>query len=146
MRGVHVQQAPYGSDRDHDGWRITVHPERTVVRVEPAGELDIATAPLLEAQLLELRDSGFDCVVLDLRRLTFMDSTGVALILAEDRCARHNGHDFTLIAGPRAIQRVLEICGVAGVLRFKSSAADARRASAPSSPAEPEPVGPALGS
>jgi anti-sigma B factor antagonist len=97
---------------------IDLHPERATVRVAPRGELDFATAGMLEAQLHELRDSGFDCVVLDLRKLTFMDSAGIALILAEDRCARSNGHDFSLIAGPGAIRRVLEISGVAGLVRF----------------------------
>ena len=102
-------------------FRVDVHPERTVVRVAPVGELDVATAPTLAAELKELRDAGFDCVVLDLRRLTFMDSTGVALLISEDHAARQNGQDFTLISGPPAIQRVLEICGVAGLLPFQST-------------------------
>jgi anti-anti-sigma factor len=101
--------------------RVDVHAEREVVRVAPAGELDIATAGVLAAELHELRDSGFDCIVLDLRRLTFMDSSGIALIVAEHRCARSNGHDFTLISGPPAIQRVLELCGVATLLRLEPS-------------------------
>jgi anti-sigma B factor antagonist len=106
---------------EHEEFRIEIHPERTVVRVAPAGELDIGTVPSLRLQLEELRDSGFDCIVLDLRRLTFMDSTGIALLLAEDRLARTNGHDFTLISGPPAIQRIIQVCGVAGLLTFRSA-------------------------
>ena len=104
-------------------FQIDVHPERMVVRVAPAGELDVSSSSLLADQLAELRDSGFDRIVLDLRGLTFMDSTGIALILAEDRSARDNGHSFSLIGGSPAIQRVLEICGVARLLRFEPSPA-----------------------
>ena len=111
-------------DPHHSPFRIDVHPERTIVRVAPAGELDIATVSLLAVQLQELRDSGFDRIVLDLRKLTFMDSTGIALLIAEDRAARDDGHDFTLISGPHAIQRVLEVCGIAGLLRFEPSRAE----------------------
>jgi len=122
-----------------------VHPERTVVRVAPAGELDLATASALELQLLELRESGFDRIVLDLRRLTFMDSTGIALLLTEDRRARDNGHDFTLIRGSHAIQRVLEVCGVSGLLRFEPSRAEMAAlqiASAPAASARAETLPP----
>jgi len=105
------------SSRD-DGFRVDVHPERAVVRVAPAGELDLSTAAELEAELAQLRDSGFERVVLDLRKLTFMDSAGVKLLLAEDRSARAVGHDFSLISGPPPIQRVLEITGLDRYLRF----------------------------
>ena len=106
-------------------FRVDVHPERELVRVAPAGELDLATAPKLELQLHELRDSGFRSIVLDLRRLTFMDSTGIALILREDRLASDRGHAFSLIAGPPAIQRTLNICGVLHRLPFEGSRAGA---------------------
>lgn len=97
---------------------VDIHPERELVRVAPAGELDLATAPKLEIELQELRDSGFLRIVLDLRGLTFMDSSGVALILREDALARANGHDLALIAGPPAVQRVLGLCGLLDRLSF----------------------------
>lgn len=106
--------------QDSSTFAVDLHPERETMRVAPRGELDGTTAAMLEAQLHELRDSGFDCVVLDLRRLTFMGSAGIALILAEDRRARSNGHDFSLIAGPAAIQRVLDVAGVAGLVRSRA--------------------------
>jgi anti-anti-sigma factor len=99
-------------------FRIAVHPERARVRVEPIGELDLATADVLREQLRELRESGFREVVLDLRRITFLDSTGIALILKEDRNARDAGLELLLISGPPAVQRVLGICGVTDELKF----------------------------
>ncbi len=115
-----MQTVDQPSDHEPASLRVDVHPERTVVRVAPAGELHLGTAELLAQQLRELRESGFEQIVLDLRKLTFVDSTGVALIMAEDRCARGNGHDLTLISGPPPIQRVLELCGVLALLRFNT--------------------------
>jgi anti-sigma B factor antagonist len=109
--------APQPQD-DPSCFRIEVHPERKVVRVVPVGDLDLPRVDALKAQLRELRESGFDRIVLDLRQLTFMDTTAVALILSEDHLARVDDHGFELIAGSHAIQRILEICGVVNHLRF----------------------------
>jgi anti-sigma B factor antagonist len=93
-------------------FRVDVHPEREAVRVVPVGELDLATAPLLERELHELRKSGFDQVVLDMRQLTFIDSSGIRVLVAEHRFVERSDRRFSVIGGPRAIQRVLELCGV----------------------------------
>jgi hypothetical protein len=57
---------------------------------------------------------------LDLRQLTFMDCSGVALMLDEDRFARRHGQDFSLISTP-SIQRVLTLCAGDDALRLCSS-------------------------
>ena len=88
------------------------------MRVTPNGELDLSNAGALQAQLDELRTAGFAHVVLDLRELSFMDSSGVRLIFREDRRARSAGHRFSLIAGNPQVQRVLNICGLIERLDF----------------------------
>ena len=98
-------------------FRVEVHPEREVVRVVPRGELDLATTPELEEQLHELRRSGFEHVVLDMRGLTFIDSSGIRAILAENEFAQTSGRDFSLLSGPPAVQRALEVCGLLEQLR-----------------------------
>ena len=82
------------------------------MRVVPVGELDLATAPELEAQLHELRRSGFDRLVLDLRRLRFVDSSGIRVIVGEDQYAATNDREFSLIGGSPAVQRALEVSGL----------------------------------
>ena len=77
----------------------------------------MATSGALQAQLSELRDAGFQHVVLDLRELTFMDSAGVRLIIREDRLARSSGRRFSLVKGA-AVQRVLGLCGLSERLDF----------------------------
>jgi anti-anti-sigma factor len=98
--------------KDYAPFHIDVHPERDVVRVVPVGELDLATAPELEAQLHELRTSGFERLVLDLRQLRFVDSSGIRVIVTEDQHAGAHDRGFSLIGGPPAVQRALELCGL----------------------------------
>ncbi len=60
--------------------------------------------------------------MLDLRKLTFMDSAGVRLILNEDRLVRSTGRRFSLIKGVGAAQRVLDLCGLSSRLDFGEAA------------------------
>ncbi len=104
---------------DHAPFHIGLHPERDVVRVVPSGDLDLATAPELEAQLQELRRSGFERVVLDLRELRFVDSSGIRVIVREHQHAGANDRELSLIGGCPAVQRALELCGLLGHLHFE---------------------------
>ncbi len=56
-------------------FRVDVHPERDVVRVAPAGELDLTTVCVVDGQVANLRAAGFGQLVLDLRAVSFMDTT-----------------------------------------------------------------------
>jgi len=81
------------------------------------GELDLATAPELEAALLTpLRDGA--SAVLDLRDLDFMDSTGVRVIVAAHHAAEEHGGRFAIVrtSPDGAVARVLEISGLDAVL------------------------------
>lgn len=98
--------------------RCEVVAQRDEVRVRPAGALDIASAKMLDDQLFELRGAGFRRLILDLRELSFMDSTGLRLILRWDAEARQDGFEIGLIAGPPPVQRVFELTGTLGLLPF----------------------------
>ncbi len=99
-------------------FRVDVEPERETVRVVPVGELDLATVDHVGEQVRDLYEAGFDRVVLDLRKVSFIDMTGLRLILALDGDARRYGTDFGLIAGRGSVQRVFEICGLVERLPF----------------------------
>jgi len=80
------------------------------------GELDLATAPELEEALVSAIEAG-DEVVLDLRELEFMDSSGVrVLVVAHTR----GGARFSLIpAGPASpVTKILAISGLEPELQF----------------------------
>jgi anti-anti-sigma factor len=103
---------------DWTPFHCVVEAERGRVRVTPRGELDLATTPEVERRLRELRESGFDRVVLDLRELVFIDSNGLRLVMREDAAARVDGRTFALIAGPPAVQRIFEVACVGDQLTF----------------------------
>ena len=58
------------------------------MRVAPFGELDIATVDKLQAEVSQLLETGFAKIVLDLRGVRFLDSTGLRLVLELDAAAR----------------------------------------------------------
>ena len=118
-----------GADEPDDGsaavpppFRVDVEPERDVVRICPVGELDLATVDEVRGRIEELKAAGVRRVVLDLRGVTFMDSTGVWLALQENASARADGWDFTLIDGRPEVARVVELAGVRERLPFVSEA------------------------
>jgi anti-anti-sigma factor len=80
--------------------------------VRPVGELDLDTAPRLEDALAIVRAGDPARLVLDLRRLTFMDSTGLRLVIRWDGVAREEGFDFAIVPGPDVVQRVIELTGM----------------------------------
>jgi anti-anti-sigma factor len=95
--------------------------EGGVHRLTPVGELDLATAPLLESAFdAVFRDTGVEMIVVDLTELAFMDSTGIHLLLR--MCAAcEDGDRLRVINGSRAVQRVLDVSGVRAHLPIISS-------------------------
>jgi anti-anti-sigma factor len=84
--------------------------------IVPDGELDLGTAGQLDAELDELVRRGYDEIVLDLRALSFMDSTGLHLVIA------HTGRQdarVTLIDGTGPVSRIFDLAGVRSVLPFE---------------------------
>jgi anti-anti-sigma factor len=90
---------------------IEVFRDRDAVRLRPVGTLDLATEPQLEERLTELRAAGFRELIVDLRGLVFMDSTGLRLILRWDAAARADGFTIGFVPGSPEIQRVFELTG-----------------------------------
>jgi anti-sigma B factor antagonist len=102
-----------------ESFAVHVHTESSHVRVAPVGELDIATAEQLAQHLREIRADGADRILLDLRELTFLDSSGLRTIIALDAEARRDGLELGLVQGPPAVERVFAITGLLGHLPFR---------------------------
>jgi anti-anti-sigma factor len=79
------------------------------------GELDMATTPRLSEYLSTPAQTHHGLIVIDLRQLTFLDSTGVRALVRADGYARRDGWSLAIIKGPQ-VQRVLELCGLTEVL------------------------------
>jgi anti-sigma B factor antagonist len=88
------------------------------VRVAPRGELDFEHAYTFDEELRRLEETRPPCIVLDLRELGFVDSAGVARVLAAQRRARSAGRRLLVVRGGRAIQRLLALSAVDAVLEI----------------------------
>ena len=99
-------------------FRSRLEPHRETIVVSAEGEIDISTAGGLQAQLRELLGVGFTRVVLDLREVSFVDSTGLRALLEIDGESRGAGVEFALLRGPEQVQRLFELTQTDHALRF----------------------------
>jgi len=82
------------------------------------GELDLTTSAEVDRELRRVEQTSTDAVAIDLRELTFIDSTGIRLTLqAQRRCAR-NGKPLMIVRGTTQVQRLFDICGVGDTMPF----------------------------
>ena len=73
------------------------------------GELDISGIGRVEDELRQVEEKAPGAVVLDLRGLTFMDSSGLRLVLEADMRARRETRRFAIVPGPESVHRVFLI-------------------------------------
>ena len=73
------------------------------------GELDISSAPMLEEALRRLEAGGPSLLVIDLRGLEFMDSTGLRTLVSADQRAREAGRRLAIVRGPEAVDRIFHV-------------------------------------
>ena len=81
------------------------------------GEIDIATAPRMIAALNEVLAEIESPLVVDLSRVVFMDSTGLALLMNARRRVVRRGQGFAIVCPPGPIKRVFEIADMMESLR-----------------------------
>jgi anti-sigma B factor antagonist len=84
-----------------------------------SGELELSSANTLQNACARLFEKGISSLTIDLSKLMFIDSTGLAAIILAGKICERDGHDFGLIPGPRAVQRLFELTGLIDVLPFR---------------------------
>lgn len=94
-------------------FRVEVHEEGRGTVIALSGELDLASSPALEEALDRVLGSDSKLVVLDLRTLDFMDSTGLSIIVKAHQTADDRQLQLYLVNGPAQVQRLLSLTGVA---------------------------------
>ena len=92
--------------------------EGDVHTIALSGELDLVTAGAVQEELERVEREDALRIVVDMSELTFIDSTGVQLVLAAHARSVADAERLTLLRGPTAVQRVFEICGVDELLPF----------------------------
>lgn len=93
--------------------------EQDAVVLALSGELDLASAPMLERELREAEATGPRRLVIDLAGLAFMDSTGLQALLRARERANNNDHQLALRRAPHQVQRVFELTKTADAFTFE---------------------------
>jgi anti-sigma B factor antagonist len=99
-------------------FRVEVLNEGRASVISVSGELDLASSAALDEALTRATESDAEQLVLDLRELEFMDSTGLSTLVKAHQRAEEAGKQFGLVRGPQQVQRLLSLTGVEERLRF----------------------------
>jgi anti-sigma B factor antagonist len=99
-------------------FRLEVHSEGEATVVAVSGELDLASSPTLQEELDRVSASNSQLLIIDLRELDFMDSTGLSVLVRAHQRAEEQGRQLAMVKGPQQVQRLLSLTGVADRLRL----------------------------
>jgi anti-anti-sigma factor len=93
-------------------FEVEIHRQDRAAVIVVSGELDLASAPALEEQLALVEQSGATLMIVDLRALQFIDSTGLGILIKAHRQAESLGHRFAVVRGSSQVQRLLGLTGL----------------------------------
>lgn len=99
-------------------FRVDVRIEGRAAIIVVTGELDLASSPELEEQLDEVWASDAELLVIDLRELEFMDSTGLSIIVSAHQRLGDSGRKLSVVKGSQQVQRLLDLTGVSERLQL----------------------------
>jgi len=101
--------------------QLTVRSQRDgdVHTIALTGEMDLANAGEVERELQQAEATDAATILVDLSGLTFMDSTGIRLLIAADARSRADSCRLRLTRPPARVSRVLCIAGVDELLPFE---------------------------
>jgi anti-anti-sigma factor len=96
------------------------------VHVALMGELDLSTVAKVQEELRKIEAGSPPTLVVDLSKLTFLDSTGLRCIVTADERAREQGRRVVIVRGPDPVQRVFAITRLEERLEMVDDAAAVR--------------------
>jgi anti-anti-sigma factor len=98
--------------------RIVVTEQGTTTTIAVDGEWDLTELQASRAAIRAVLEGCPECIVLDLSQLSFIDSTGLHIAVElHKRCTQQNVR-LVIVPGPRAVQRIFEICRLTELLPF----------------------------
>jgi anti-anti-sigma factor len=97
---------------------IQVHERDGVVRVVACGELDLATAPLLDQALVAAEATDASEIVLDIEEVSFIDSSGLRMLLEAHARSRRDSNRLRLTRGTPEARRLFALVAVEDRLPF----------------------------
>ena len=96
---------------ERDGWVV----------IAVAGEIDVYTVPELRQELMRRADHDEARLLVDLRGVTFIDSSGLGVLINGFKHARSRGGELALVCNQRRILKVLEVTGLTNVFPIHDS-------------------------
>lgn len=94
-------------------FRLEIRNEHEATVIAVSGELDLASSPALQEELDRAGASNARLLIIDLRELDFMDSTGLSVLVRAHQRAEEHGRRLAMVRGPQQVQRLLNLTGVA---------------------------------
>jgi anti-anti-sigma factor len=89
---------------------IESHRADVTLHLRLGGEFDLAGVPKLDEELAG-RENAIETLIIDLREVEFIDSSGLRAVLLAERRAREQGRRCVVVRGPEAVHRVFRITG-----------------------------------
>lgn len=86
-----------------------------------SGELDISNSAELRRRVEQALEGPRNCVVLDLHRLTYMDSSGLAALIYAHQLTAEGGGSLAVAVGSESVRRTLEVRGLDGLLTIATT-------------------------
>jgi anti-sigma B factor antagonist len=102
-------------------FRLEVRSEGRATVIAVSGELDLASSPALQEELDRVASSDSKLLIIDLRELDFMDSTGLSVLVRAHQRAEEHGRQLAMVKGPQQVQRLLSLTGVGDRLTLVDS-------------------------
>ncbi len=96
---------------------VVVGRDEAVVAV--SGELDLYSAERLQRAVAALHAAGHDRIVIDLRAIEFIDSTGLRLLIGLHQAAEREGRRLSLVRAPQPVQRIFELTATAALFHWR---------------------------
>jgi anti-anti-sigma factor len=111
---------------------LSVVADGELVRVTPTGEIDLSNRDLLDDKLRELWADGWRHVIIDMHDVSFLDSSGLHVLLIHHRRAADAAQRLVIADCSPEVARVIALTGLDGVLNCTPAAQ--------AIPAPPEPI------
>jgi anti-sigma B factor antagonist len=109
-------------------FEVTASGEPGVPVLGVRGEIDVASAPEFHSSLSDLIGQGSEMVIVDLSEVSFIDSTGLGVLVGAEKEMRASGQELRLVVTRPQITKILELTGLDEVFTVLPSTNDAVRA------------------
>jgi anti-sigma B factor antagonist len=108
-------------------FEVTVSEKPGIPVLAVRGEIDVASAPEFHASLSDLIGQGPEVIMVDLSEVSFIDSTGLGVLVGAEKEMRQAGQDLRLVVTQPQITRLLELTGLDEVFTVVASTDDSVR-------------------